>query len=120
MLLYPSKKYIKTINGPWAIIGDFNEILYPHEKIGGHKGNKTRMQDFGDSIDNCKLLDLESFRLPYTCFNKRKDSASIFEKLVRVLINEQWSSFIKDSRVENLPIIGFDHGLIVLHLEKRI
>ena len=78
------------------------------------------MQDFGDFIDNCQLLDLELFKLPYTWFNKRKDSASIFEKLDRVLINEQWSSFIKDSRVENLLIIGSDHGLIVLHFEKRI
>ena len=78
------------------------------------------MQDFGDFIDNCQLLDLESFGLPYTWFNKRKDLASIFEKLDRVLTNEQWSSFIKDSRVENLPIIGSDHGSIVLHLEKRI
>ena len=78
------------------------------------------MQDFGDFIDKYHLLDLESFGLPYTWFNKRKDSASIFEKLDMVLINEQWSSFINDSKVENLLIIGSDHGPIVLHLEKRI
>ena len=78
------------------------------------------MQDFVDFIDNCQLLDLESFGLPYTWFNKRKDSASIFEKLDRVLIKEQWSSFIKDSRVQNLPIIGSNHGPIVLHLKKII
>ena len=99
-----------SINGPWAIIREFNEILYSHEKIGGNQGNTSRMQDFGDFIDNLELLDLESFGLPYTWFNKRKYSASIFEKLDRVLINEQWSSFIKDSRVENLSIIEFDHG----------
>ena len=78
-----------SINGPWAIIGDFNEILYPHEKIGGNQGNTSRIQDFGDFINNCQLLDLESFGLPYTWFNKRKDLASIFKKLDRVLINEQ-------------------------------
>ena len=78
------------------------------------------MQDFGEFIDSYHLLELESFGLPYNWFHKSKDSSSIFEKLDRVLINEQWSSSIKDSRVENLSIIGFDHGLIVLHLEKRI
>ena len=72
-----------------AIIGDFNEILYLFEKMGGNQGNISRMQDFGDFIDNCHLLDLESFELPYTWFNKRKDSASIFEMLDRILINEQ-------------------------------
>ena len=110
----------ESISGPWAIIGDFNEILYPHKIIGGNKRNTSRMQDFGYFIDNCHLLDLESFGLSYTWFNKRKDSVSIFEKLDWFLINEQWGSSIKDSRVKNPPIIGPDHGPIVLHLEKRI
>ena len=25
-----------SISGPWAIVGDLNEILHPHEKIGGN------------------------------------------------------------------------------------
>ena len=51
---------------------------------------------------------------------ERHHTREVIKKLDRVLINEQWSSFIKDSRVENLPIIGSDHGPIVLHLKKRI
>ena len=43
----------------------------------------------------------------------------IFEKLDRVLINDQWIYSFRDARVENLLIIGSDHGPIVLHLDKR-
>ena len=46
-------------------MGDFNEILHLHEKVGGTIGNSSRMQNFVDFVDNCQLLDLESFGLPY-------------------------------------------------------
>ena len=48
--------HIKDSSGPWAIIGDFNEILYAQEKIGGNQGNTSRMLDFGEFIDKCRLL----------------------------------------------------------------
>ena len=77
------------------------------------------MLDFAEFLYSCHQLELESFGLPFTWFNKRSDSSSIFEKLDRILINEQWIYSCRDSRVENLPIIGSNHGLIVLHLDKR-
>ena len=76
------------------------------------------MHMFAEFIDECQLLELESYGLPYTWFNKRNSSSSIFKKLDRVLINDQWIYSFRDARVENLPIIGPDHGPIVLHLDK--
>ena len=108
-----------SIIGPWVIVGDFNEVLHAHEKIGGTNGNSSRMQNFSNFIDNYHLLELESFDLTYIWFNKRRDSSSIFEKLNRVLINDQWFYSFKNARVENPPIIGSNHGPIVLHLDKR-
>ena len=64
------------------------------------------MLDFAEFIYSCHQLELESFGLPFTWFNKRSDSSSIFEKLDRILINEQWIYSCRDSRVENLPILG--------------
>ena len=81
--------------------------------------NTSIMHDFVEFINSCHLLKLESFGLPFTWFDKRSDSSSIFEKLDRVLIKEQWMYSCKDARVENLPIIGFDHGPIILYLDKR-
>ena len=78
------------------------------------------MQNFVEFIDNCYLMELESFELLYTWFNKRRESFSIFEKLDRVFTNDQWILHFRDARVENLPIIGSDHGPIVLHLDKKI
>lgn len=78
----------------------------------------TFLQDSGNFIDSCHLLELESFGLPYTWFNKRKDSSIIFEKLDRVLVDDCWIPFIKDSGVKSLPI-GSNHGPVVLHIDRR-
>ena len=43
----------------------------------------------------------------------------ILKNWTRVLINDHWLLVLKDTRVENLPIIGSDHGTIVLHFYKR-
>ena len=43
----------------------------------------------------------------------------MFEKLDRVLINDQWILDFRDARVENLFIIGSNHGPIGLHLDKK-
>ena len=70
-----------SIIRPWVIIGDFNEILYPHDKIGRTNGHSSRMQNFAEFINDCELVEFESFGLPYAWFNKRKDSLSIFLKV---------------------------------------
>ena len=47
------------------------------------------MHNFIEFIDSCHLLELESFDVPFTWFNKRNDSSSIFEKLDKAFINKQ-------------------------------
>ncbi|KAI3473497.1 hypothetical protein Pfo_031457, partial [Paulownia fortunei] len=42
---------------PWLVGGDFNVILDPHEKKGNSILNTTAMNDFGDMITNCGLID---------------------------------------------------------------
>ena len=94
--------------------------MHPHEKIGGITSNSSRIQDFAEFIDDCNLMELESFRLPYTWFKKIRESSSIFKKLDRVPTNDQWTLYFRYASVENLPINGSNHGPIVLHLDKQM
>ncbi|KAL5779494.1 hypothetical protein ACOSQ2_010231 [Xanthoceras sorbifolium] len=43
---------------PWLIAGDFNEIIYSFEKIGGLIRFARLMSDFRDVLDDCALEDL--------------------------------------------------------------
>jgi hypothetical protein len=42
---------------PWIVIGDFNEIMYSHEK-GGNSGPANMMQAFRDCLMDCDLHDM--------------------------------------------------------------
>lgn len=46
------------INLPWVCMGDFNEILFQHEKQGGAPRGHTCMQNFRDALEWCNLNDL--------------------------------------------------------------
>lgn len=46
------------INLPWVCMGDFNEVLFSHEKQGGVPRAHRYMQNFRDALDFCNLHDL--------------------------------------------------------------
>lgn len=42
-----------NVNEPWIVIGDFNEILYNHEKEGGQPRSQRQLQAFHDALAEC-------------------------------------------------------------------
>ncbi|KAA3471267.1 Endonuclease/exonuclease/phosphatase [Gossypium australe] len=45
-------------NKPWLILGDFNEIIYSHEKQRGRIREERQMNAFGEALEECELNDL--------------------------------------------------------------
>ena len=46
------------MNKLWMMIGDFNKILFQHEKEGGRPGEQCHMQAFSDALVDCNLFDM--------------------------------------------------------------
>ncbi|KAA3478618.1 reverse transcriptase [Gossypium australe] len=44
--------------GSWLVSGDFNEILYSHEKSGGQMREERKMIAFREALEDCNLMDL--------------------------------------------------------------
>ena len=66
---------------PWLCFKDFNEILWPHEKIERNNREISMMQMFRDTIKNCSLMDLSCKGHPLTWSNRRYGPYLIEERL---------------------------------------
>ena len=61
----------QRIKLPWLIVGDFNEILYSHEKEGGALRPMHMMQNFRDALVDCELEDMGCSGELYTWRRRR-------------------------------------------------
>ncbi|XP_062026488.1 uncharacterized protein LOC133742823 [Rosa rugosa] len=57
--------------------------------------------------------------LPFTWSNKHRDNTVIYERLDRVTANPNWFQLFPDCTLQNLPIVGSDHGPILLTTLSR-
>lgn len=63
---------------PCLCVGDFNQILYNEEKLGGLHREQKFMDEFKAALNSCGFLDLGYVDFPYTwwngCDGKKKPS----------------------------------------------
>ncbi|XP_044489107.1 uncharacterized protein LOC123213698 [Mangifera indica] len=87
-------------NKPWLIMGDFNAIKGPNEKIGGVSWGDTYCDDLNKCCGEANLDDLRYMGNQLTWSNCSEGHRRIACKLDRALVNENW----KDAFEESLAI----------------
>ncbi|XP_062028542.1 uncharacterized protein LOC133744454 [Rosa rugosa] len=98
----------------WALMGDFNIITTLEEKLGGNQVVTTYMLNFNNFLNTVDRFSLRAAGLPFTWTNKNENDSLMFERLDRVCVNTNFINTFSDTKLENLPIIGSDHGPIFL------
>ena len=58
-------------NLPWAVMGDFNDVVYGEEKWGGNGVCRRRVEEYTGYMNYCNLIDLGFTGLKFTWTNKR-------------------------------------------------
>jgi hypothetical protein len=110
---------LRELNGqhdlPWALLGDFNEILCSHEKEEGNFRPQGYMQAFRDAIDDCNLVDLGYSGEPFTWKRGR-----IRERLDRILVNNAWSNMHPGAMVHHMEFARSDHKPILLDTKFQV
>ena len=101
------------------IAGDFNEILASNEKFSTSLASQRRISCFHNCLDKCNLLDLGFNGPRFTWTNKRQDGL-VMERLDRVLCNPAWKHSFEEVNVIHLPMIAFDHSLILINTEPTL
>lgn len=102
---------------PWCICGDFNNILYVSEKIGGAPREERRMEMFQDTLSYCNLLYVGFVEPRFTWEQRNSPRTNIRERLDRVVVNKKWLKKFLDMEVRYIPSSASDHLPILLALD---
>jgi endonuclease/exonuclease/phosphatase family metal-dependent hydrolase len=77
-----------SIQEPWIMMGDFNEIANPDEKKGGAPVDIKKCQNFNDWINDCRLMNVNTTGTKFTWMGPRWNGRDrVFKRLDRILCN---------------------------------
>ncbi|MQM17125.1 hypothetical protein Taro_050093 [Colocasia esculenta] len=109
-----------SITLPWLIVGDFNSVRYPQEKIGGRVLTPSVLHDFNTCIDSSSLLDLKSVGNTFSWCNHSMGARKIACRLDRALINHLWMDMFPDSYVHYGDQFLSDHAQLTVFTEDSV
>ncbi|XP_062100242.1 uncharacterized protein LOC133806128 [Humulus lupulus] len=107
------------VQGPWLLVGDFNDILLSNERV-GRRRTKAPTQEFRDCVDHCQLEDLKHSGAFFTWNNKQQPEDRVFSKIDRALVNSTWVDSFQHSEAVFLPEGNFDHSLVLVSLYQDV
>ncbi|XP_074278063.1 uncharacterized protein LOC141601668 [Silene latifolia] len=97
-----------TVQDPWILLGDFNNVMYANERIGGEVRDQEVIP-FQDTANDCELQDLKSYGAFFTWNNKQSSATRVFSRIDRVMVNDCWLNEWSDYYAQFNPEGEFDH-----------
>ncbi|XP_013704354.2 uncharacterized protein LOC106408072 [Brassica napus] len=104
-------------NSPWAVIGDFNQIL----RLSHHSGYPTRvidddgMEDMNIALQDSELFEAQSKGAPFTWWNNNEVNP-ISKRIDHALINQLWATRFPDSYADFLDPGQSDHSPYIVKI----
>lgn len=95
--------------------GDFNKILYDHEKRGGIPKTFNQMNYFRTSLAQHSLTNLHSSGSCFTWEYKRRHPFNILECLDRFVVTPTWRNTFPNFSSKNLEFYGSDHRPVLIN-----
>ncbi|KAL9227918.1 hypothetical protein vseg_003553 [Gypsophila vaccaria] len=105
--------------GPWAIVGDFNCVLRPSERVGGNVPS-VEMEPFKTCVEDRGVFDITSVGALFTWNNKQKPESRIYSRIDRFLVNKAWSNSMPDSFAHFMPEGMCDHTPCIVSQSKQL
>ena len=104
-------------DGPWLVMGDFNEVLSQADKEGGGLRNETQIEAFRVSLEVCKLYPLDYVGEHFTWFRVTIDGY-LTERLDWAMANEEWLDYYPNNSLRHLDYFHSDHRVLYLSFQK--
>ncbi|KAL5777196.1 hypothetical protein ACOSP7_010122 [Xanthoceras sorbifolium] len=99
----------------WLVGADFNEILWPEEKLGGVERSQVLINNFRAVLDDCELGGLGFSGDQFTWCNNRSGLAFVQERLDGFVSSLDWRLSFPNTEVVHLEYWGSDHRPLLLY-----
>ncbi|XP_074283590.1 uncharacterized protein LOC141608133 [Silene latifolia] len=96
------------VDGPWVVLGDFNNVLAMNERIGSEV-TVAELKGFQDCVDSCGLMDIPAQGAFFTWTNKHEVGSMVFSRIDRAMITDGWLDRYPDTLTTFHPEGIFDH-----------
>jgi hypothetical protein len=93
--------------------------MWSHEPISSRKRPERQMLDFREILSHCDLHELGFSKRPWTYDNKQAKERNVRVRLDRAVANPSWTSWFLDALLDHIVSPRFDHGPILLHMERE-
>ncbi|VFQ84121.1 unnamed protein product [Cuscuta campestris] len=100
------------------VIGDFNAVLEPQDRIGGNNVTEDETQDFKACMSMCHPEELPSEGSYYTWNNKQTQGSRIYSKLDRVMTNMEWLLQV-GNKTQIIEERISDHCLLLIRTQNQ-
>lgn len=107
---------VGSIQDAWCVLGDFNNVLNPDDRLGGAEVTAAEISDFKHCVETCGLQDAVATGHFYTRSNRQNAGDRIFSQIDRCLVNEDWMVKMT-ATVEFLPEGISDHSPILIKFD---
>jgi len=94
------------------VIRDFNNVLYPEDRIRGQTVTASEVREFIGCMQECELMDIVTIRGLYTWNNRQDKNNRVFTRIDRCMINLEWSTnveatvtFLPEDMSDRTPIL---------------
>lgn len=101
-----------TVDGPWMMIEDFNDIIHLSEQNGGNF-NHSRTTDLLNVIDKCNLVEVDMTRGKFTYNRPCIGNRMVYYKLDKALVDFSWHIVFPNGYVDFLCKFHYDHNHIL-------
>ncbi|CAK8578493.1 unnamed protein product [Lathyrus sativus] len=105
-----------NIQGPWCVVGDYNNVTKAQDRLGGNVVTEKEYEDLIKMMWNIDLSEMDSIGDHFTWSNKQAASP-IYYRIDRVLGNTDWFMNNMEIMLKILPPNISDHAM--LYLEKK-
>ncbi|XP_019226408.1 PREDICTED: uncharacterized protein LOC109207863 [Nicotiana attenuata] len=114
------KELAQGINMPWLIVGDFNAVLYPQDRLFGNQVQYVEIKDFTECIHDLLLNEVKWTGEYYTCTNKQQSNDRICSRLDRAFGNHDWMMEWGHIIMEYDVLLISDHAPTLFTLIPRL